>query len=62
MTLPLKTHCDRCGLPQWLPPRQAVAARRLHCPRCGHRASTSRLALIRQRAKERQEPELQLAS
>ncbi|HEY8739352.1 MAG TPA: hypothetical protein VIN56_02005 [Candidatus Dormibacteraeota bacterium] len=62
MSLPLKTHCDRCGLPQWLAPRLAVGARRLECPRCGHRASAQRLALIRRRAKERREPELQLAS
>jgi len=60
MTLPLKTHCDRCGLAQWLPARQAMAARRLECPRCGHRASTQRLALIKRRARERREPELEL--
>jgi ribosomal protein S27AE len=62
MALPFKIHCERCGLPQWLPPRQALRARRLECPRCGHRASAERLRLIRGRARTEQEPELRLAS
>ncbi|HXO67011.1 MAG TPA: hypothetical protein VN863_03355 [Candidatus Dormibacteraeota bacterium] len=62
MALPLRTHCERCGLAQWLAPRQASAIRRLQCPRCGHRASAQRLRFIRQRARNRREPELQLAS
>ena len=44
MSLPLRTHCERCALPQWLAPRQALTIRRLECPRCGHRASAQRLA------------------
>jgi ribosomal protein S27AE len=62
MALPLRTHCDRCGLPQWLAPMPAISIRRLECPRCGHRASTQRLKLIRERARYRREPELKLAS
>ena len=62
MPLPIKTHCDRCGLPQWLAPALATGARRLQCPRCGHRASPARLSYIRQRARARREPELKLAS
>jgi hypothetical protein len=49
-------------LPQWLAPVQAMSIRRLECPRCGHRASAHRLKLIRERARDRREPELKLAS
>ncbi|HEV3234888.1 MAG TPA: hypothetical protein VG329_10105 [Candidatus Dormibacteraeota bacterium] len=62
MALPLKIHCQRCGLPQWLPPRQAAGARRLACPRCGHRASAEAVRHVRERARAQREPELKLAS
>jgi uncharacterized Zn finger protein (UPF0148 family) len=62
MALPLKIHCERCGLPQWLVTRQAARVRRLNCPRCGHRAASGKLRLIRQVAVEREQPELRLAS
>ncbi|MHB8507043.1 MAG: hypothetical protein ACYDGR_00125 [Candidatus Dormibacteria bacterium] len=62
MALPIKTHCDRCGYAQWLFVPLAERVRRLECPRCGHRASTAALKLIRERARERQQPQLRLAS
>jgi DNA-directed RNA polymerase subunit RPC12/RpoP len=62
MALPIKVHCERCGLPQWLPSRQAERVRSLVCPRCGHRAAAARVRAIRERARDRLEPELKLAS
>jgi len=62
MGFPVKVHCQRCGFPQWLASHQALAVRRLECPRCGHRASADRIRLVRSRARARREPELKLAS
>ncbi|HEV3230817.1 MAG TPA: hypothetical protein VG245_01045 [Candidatus Dormibacteraeota bacterium] len=62
MALPLKVHCQRCGLPQWLVSRHAEVVRSLVCPRCGHRAAAARVRAIRERARTRREPELKLAS